>query len=176
MFANEVKYSDYNVISFKIDDELLYKIFWEATSSFYYDLKIKINDKEPNVLFVDFYKDWLVILTDEDDDTIIEKPTIEFRVNLEWKIQRFNKLVNVRKDEIAQIYEKWAYDGDVMKMVETNFDDDARNDLFKIHLEEEQPDKTKKLVDKEYTPSNGVIDVDFVEVNNNQIGMNDNGG
>jgi hypothetical protein len=176
MFANEVKYSDYNVICFKIDDDLLRNIFWEATSRFYYDLKIKINDKEPNVLFVDYYKDWLVILTDEDDDTFIEKPTIEFRVNLEWKIQRFNKLVNVRKDEIAQIYEKWTYDGDVMKMVETNFDDDARNDLFKIHLEEEQLDKTKKLVDKEYTPSNGIVDVDYVEVTDNQIGMNDNGG
>ena len=39
MFANEVKYSDYNVILFKIDDELLQVIFWEATNRFNYDLK-----------------------------------------------------------------------------------------------------------------------------------------
>ena len=175
MFANEVKYPDYNVILFKIDDELLQVIFWEATNRFNYDLKIKINNKEPNVLVVDYYKDWLVILTDEEDDTIVKNPTIEFFVNLTWKIEGFNRLVNTRKDEIIQIYEKWVDDGNTMKMVETTFDDEVRKDVFKLHLDKEpdDDDTIKKIVDKDYVLPHAIIDADFVEVIPNQIEMKD---
>ena len=66
MLFNSITHPAYNVILAKTDDEILWKIFWDATRRFNYDLRVTINENKPNVLFVDYYKDSLVILTDED--------------------------------------------------------------------------------------------------------------
>ena len=171
MFAKEIIYAAYNIILMKVDDELLYKIFWEQTARFDYDLKIRINDKQPNILYIDFYNDFIIIATDEEDENKIKNPRIELLINLVWKVDGFNRLKNTRADEIAQIREVWIQNGDNMKLLESNFDIDVRRDLFKIHLETPVDSKTKLLTDS----STEIIDVEFTEINNNQIEMNSDG-
>lgn len=171
MFAKKIIYAAHNIILMKIDDELLYKIFWEPTSRFDYELRVRINDHHPNVDYIDFHKDFIIIATDEENENKLKHPRIEITIDLVWKVESFNRLKNVRKNEIAQIHEVWIEEDGNMKLVESNFDDDARKDLFKLHLET-PIDNNRLLTDSE---SEGIIDVDFVEVNNNQIDMNNDG-
>ena len=108
MLFNSITHPAYNVILAKMDDEILWKIFWDATRRFNYDLRVTINENKPNVLFVDYYKDSLVILTDEEDETMLDNITIEFWLDLTWKVGGFNRLVNERMFEINQIHEIWG--------------------------------------------------------------------
>lgn len=172
MLFNSLTYPAYNVILVKIDDEILWKIFWDTTRRFNYELKLKINDKQPNVLFVDYYKDFMVILTDEEDDTMSDNVTIEFWLDLVWKATGFNRLRNDRADEINQVHEIWErIDNNEFVLKETNFDDEVRNDIFKMHLHNDAfdspmlPNKNKEHIDE-------IIDADFVEINDKQIEMN----
>lgn len=172
MLFNSITHPAYNVILAKTDDEILWKIFWDATRRFNYDLRVTINENKPNVLFVDYYKDSLVILTDEEDETMSDDITIEFWLDLTWKVGGFNRLENERMFEINQIHEIWEQNENkeyVLK--ETNFDDVVRKEVFKLKLHNEAldppklPDRNKEHVEK-------IIDAEFVEINDKQIEMN----
>lgn len=175
MFAKEIIYAGHNMILMKVDDELLYKIFWEHTARFDYELRIRINDRQPNIEYIDFYKDFIVIATDEEDEDKIKNPRIELIINLVWKVDSFNRLKNARTDEITQIYEVWVEDKDnKMKLLESNFDIEARRELFKIHFEIPD-DSVKLLTDSDTISSTKIIDVEFNEINDKQLKMNDEG-
>ena len=176
MFFQFITYPAHNIILAMIDYELLHKIFLEQTNRFDYGIKVKINDKNPNIAFIDYYNDSLVIATDEDDETIPENITIEFHIDLIWKIDEFNGIKNERADEITQIYEVWEFDTKkkIFILKESNFTSDVREDVLNIHLkmpEEEKP----ALVDKDFIDGSEIIDVEFNEVNNKQLTMNDGG-
>ena len=98
--------------------------------------------------------------------------TIEFWLDLTWKVGGFNRLENERMFEINQIHEIWEQNENkeyVLK--ETNFDDVVRKEVFKLKLHNEAldppklPDRNKEHVEK-------IIDADFVEINDKQIEMN----
>lgn len=176
MFFQFITYPAHNIILAMIDYELLHKIFLEQTNRFDYGIKVKINDKNPNIAFIDYYNDSLVIATDEDDETIPENITIDFHIDLIWKITEFNGIKNERSDEITQIYESWEFDKEkgIFVLKETNFTSDVREDVLNIHLK--MPDEEKPaLVDKDFIDGSEIIDVEFNEVNNKQLTMNDGG-
>ena len=176
MFFQFITYPAHNIILAMIDYELLHKIFLEQTNRFDYGLKVNINDKNPNIAFIDYYKDSLVIATDEEDETIPENITIEFHIDLIWKIEEFNGIKNERSDEITQIYEVWEFDTKkrIFVLKESNFTSDVRKDVLNIHLK--MPDEEKPaLVDKDFIDGSEIIDVEFNEVNNKQLTMNDGG-
>ena len=105
----------------------------------------------------------------------IKNPRIELIINLVWKVDSFNRLKNARTDEIAQIYEVWVEDKDnKMKLLESNFDTEARRELFKIHFEIPD-DSVKLLTDSDTISSTKIIDVEFNEINDKQLKMNDGG-
>lgn len=176
MFFNFITYPAHNIILAMIDHELLHKIFLEQTNRFDYGLKVKINDKNPNIAFIDYYNDSLVIATDEDDETIPENITIEFRIDLMWKINMFNRRKNKRSDEITQIYETWVFDikKKIFVLKESNFTDDVRKDVLHIHFTMLDEEKLT-LVDKDFTDERKIIDVACSEVNNKQLTMDDGG-
>lgn len=168
-FVQEIIYDSYNMIFVKIDIEILHRIFLDATRRFDYDLKVKINDKDQDVLYVDLYKEYLVICIDEEDETIPSDVTIEFYISLTWKIDYFNRLRNTRSDEINMIHEVWSRkDGNEFKFIESNFD----YDIFKLRLDT-IPTDSIALVDKNMEDTNEIIDVEFNEINDKQITMNE---
>lgn len=172
MLFKSIAYKDHNVVLATTDKDILWTVFWEATQRFDYDLRIRINNKRPDVLFVDYYKDFVVILTDEEDERIPKDVTIEFWLDLTWKSKGFNRMRNERYGEINQIHEVWERkDNGEFVLIETNLDDETRSDIFTMHFHNDALDPKSLPGDKPET-NETIIDVDFVEVNDKQIGMN----
>lgn len=169
MLFYEVKHPAYNVLLFKLDDEIIYKVFLKTTSRFYYDITILIDDKRQDIFEIDFNGEYLIILLNNDEEDIKLDKTIEIFLSLKSKTKSFNRFINTRYNEINQIHELWEKNKDVFELKETTLTDENKCDIFKMHFEKSESNNTKAIVDNNCIPD--IIDAEFSVSENKMIEM-----
>lgn len=169
MFAEDLRYPVYNMITMKVKFDVLKKVF--ISDRFDISWNIKINNTRVDVLHIDTAQGCVVLLLDTNDDRIHYPVRIDMQIMLTHKLKYFHNFVNVRYGEMEIIQEVWeSNDSLILKNVETNFDQTLRQSIlqpqFKSIQEIEEELRRKAIEDSD---NSNVIDVDFVEVNDKQL-------
>ena len=170
MFAEDLRYPVYNMITMKVKFDVLKKVF--ISDRFDISWNIKINNTRVDVLHIDTAQGCVVLLLDTNDERIHYPVRIDMQIMLTHKLKYFGNFVNVRYGEMEIIQEVWESNGSlILKNVETNFDQTLRQSIlqpqFKSIQEIEEELRRKAIEDSEN--KSDIIDVDFVEVNDKQL-------
>lgn len=170
MFAEDLRYPTYNMITMKVKFDVLKKVF--ISDRFDIGWNIKINSTRVEVLHIDTAQGCVVLLLDIDDDKIHYPVRIDMQITLTHKLKYFNNFVNVRYGEMEIIQESWVSDdGPILKNVETNFEQTLRQSILQPQfrsIQEIEEELHRRAIEDSENKST-IIDVDFVEVNDKQL-------
>lgn len=174
MFVEEMRYPVYNMITLKVKFDVLRKVF--ISHRFDISWNIKINDKRIEVLHIDTAQGCVILLLDNDDEDIHYPVKIDFQVTLTHVLESFGNFINVRYGEMEIIQETWISEkGPILKNIESNFDQSLRQSIlqpqFRSRQEIEEELRRKALEDSD-NKNDEIIDVDFIEINDKQLGGN----